>query len=226
VDDCTIRGLREVELWLAEVDWRHLCSLPETPEYFIKNISSTRTGHTSNNTCMTALKLPTSLHSSDGGIFISPGWEDLPGSLPALREEDERSFLQKFLTELNAKFAHQLDAYPSMDRTSQLAPDSPDGNCLGIVLAGSSHSVRLIDQLESANLRVVDSTVPGFRITEKSVMEMAADLAEKIQDLDPSNTVVSIQLLDNSCFECKTPEGAESFCVIKRMGVTMMWVSW
>jgi hypothetical protein len=57
-------------------------------------------------------------------------------------------------------------------------------------------------------------------------MEMAADLAEKIQDLDPSNTVVSIQLLDNSCFECKTPEGAESFCVIKRMGVTMMWVSW
>ncbi len=90
---------------------------------------------------------------------------------------------------------------------SQLAPDSPDRNCLGIVLAGGSPSVRLIDQLESANLMVVDSTVPGFRITEKSVMDMAADLAEKIRDLDPSNTVVYIQLVDNSCFECKTPEG-------------------
>jgi hypothetical protein len=207
VDDCTIRGLQEIELWLTEVDWRCLCSLLETSEYFTKNFLSISTGPASTNTCRTALKLPTSLHSSDGGIFVSPGWEDLPGSLPALGEGDEQSFLQTFLTELNIKFALQLDAFPSTDRTSQLAPDSPDRNCFGIVLAGGSHSVRLIDQLESANLMVVDSTVPGFHITEKSVMEMATDLAEKIRDLDPSNTVVSIQLLDNSCFECKTPAG-------------------
>jgi hypothetical protein len=38
-------------------------------------------------------------------------------------------------------------------------------------------------------------------------MEMATDLEDKTRDLDPSNTVVSIQLLDNSCFKCKTPEG-------------------
>jgi hypothetical protein len=38
-------------------------------------------------------------------------------------------------------------------------------------------------------------------------MEMASDLADKIRDLDPSNTVVSIQLLDNSCFVSKTPDG-------------------
>ncbi len=37
VDDSTIRGLREIKLWLAEVDRRCLGSFPETSEYFIKH---------------------------------------------------------------------------------------------------------------------------------------------------------------------------------------------
>ncbi len=75
------------------------------------------------------------------------------------------------------------------------------------MLAGSSHSVRLIDPLESINLRVVDSTTPGFRVTEQSAAEMAVELAEKVSDLDPNDNVIVIQLLDNSSFECKTPSG-------------------
>jgi hypothetical protein len=92
----------------------------------------------SNNTGRAAIKLPTSLHSSDGCIFVSPGWEDLPGSLPALGEGDEQSFFQIFLTELNNKFALQLDAFPKTDRTSQMAPDAPDKNCLALFLLGGA----------------------------------------------------------------------------------------
>jgi hypothetical protein len=75
------------------------------------------------------------------------------------------------------------------------------------VLAGGSHSVRLIDHLESANLRVVDSTVPGFRITDSLVADMVADLAERVEGLDPGKTTVCIQLLDNVSFECRLPNG-------------------
>jgi hypothetical protein len=67
--------------------------------------------------------------------------------------------------------------------------------------------VRLIDHLESANLRVVDSTVPGFRITETAVAELSAELADKISDLDPKKNIILVQLLDNSCYECKTQDG-------------------
>ncbi len=144
-------------------------------------------------------------HSSDNSSFVSPGWEDLPGSLPVLGEEDKRSFLQVMLEELNSKFALRLDTDPVTDRSSQLATDSPDEQCLTIVLAGGSHSVRLIDHLESANLRVVDSTVPGFRISESTVADMVADLAERVEGLDPEKTAVCIQLLDNVSFECKLP---------------------
>jgi hypothetical protein len=35
-----------------------------------------------------------------------------------------------------------------------------------------------MDHLESANLQVIDSAVPGFKITEAAVDELAAKLAE------------------------------------------------
>jgi hypothetical protein len=111
------------------------------------------------------------------------------------------------LEELNEKFALRLDTDPVTDRSSQLATDSPDEQCHNIVLAGGSHSVRLIDHLESANLRVVDSTVPGFRITDTSIADMVADLTERIEGLDPEKTTVCIQLLDNVSFECRLPNG-------------------
>jgi hypothetical protein len=206
-DKNTVRGLREIELWLAEVDKRRHCSLPATSDYFIKHFT-----HDSNHPSISgmtrfALKLPSSLHSPDSVTFVSLGWEDLSRSLPALVEGDEQSFLEVMLEELNVKFALQLDPSPITDWSGQSAtdPQTESGPC--ILLAGSSHSSRLIDPLESAHLTVVDSTVPGFRITESSVSAMASDIEEKLRELDPANTVVLVQLLDNSIYQCKHANG-------------------
>jgi hypothetical protein len=111
------------------------------------------------------------------------------------------------LSELNAKFALQLDPSPILDRSCQTTTDDPDKTRPCVVLVGASHAMRLIDHMESANLRVVDSTMPGFRVTEQSISEISVDLAERVSDLDPENTVVMIQLLDNSVFECHTDQG-------------------
>jgi hypothetical protein len=84
MDESTVRGLREIELWLAEVDKRHLGSLPETSAYFTSNFLCTTSGSTALITYRQALKLPLALHSSESGAFVSPGWEDLSRSLPSL----------------------------------------------------------------------------------------------------------------------------------------------
>jgi hypothetical protein len=84
---------------------------------------------------MQALKLQTSLHSSDSGSFISPRWEDLQRSLHALGDEDELSFLQVMLKELNSNLALQLDTSPNTDLSSQPVTGHPDDNHLGIVPA-------------------------------------------------------------------------------------------
>jgi hypothetical protein len=164
-DESTVRGLREIELWLAEVDKRRHCSLPATSDYFIKHFTHDSTHPSRSGMTRMALKVPSSLHSPDSVTFVSPGWEDLSRSLPALVEGDEQSFLEVMLEELNVKFTLQLDPSPITDWSGQSATDprTESGPC--ILLAGSSHSSRLIDPLESAHLTVVDSTVPGFRIT-------------------------------------------------------------
>jgi hypothetical protein len=206
-DENTVRGLREIELWLAEVDKRRHCSLSVTSDYFIKHFTCDTEHPSRSGMARLALKLPSSLHSPDSVTFVSPGWEDLSRSLPTLVEGDEQSFLKVMLEELNLKFALQLDPSPITDWSGQSAtdPQAELGPC--ILLAGSSDSSRLIDPLESAHLKVVDSTVAGFRITESSVATMASDIEEKLTKLDPANTVVLVQLLDNSIYQCKHPNG-------------------
>jgi hypothetical protein len=66
-------------------------------------------------------------------------WEDLPRSLPSLGEEGKRPFLHAMQSELNSKFALQLDTCPITDRSSQLAADSSDEHHFGILLAGGSN---------------------------------------------------------------------------------------
>jgi hypothetical protein len=56
----------------------------------------------------------------------------------------------------------------------------------------------LIDHLESARLMVVQSTILGFPITESPVANMAADVEEKMNNLDPSKSIIVVKLLDNS----------------------------
>ncbi len=175
--------------------------------YILKHFI-TDTKHPSiTSTARIAMRLPSSLHSPDGVAFVSPGWEDLSRSLPLLGEGDEQMFLDIMLEELNHKFTLWLDPSPSTDWSSQSATDNQQENLQCIVLAGSSHSSRLIDPLESAHLTVVDSTVAGFRITENSVAAMTPDIEEKIVELDPSHLVILIQLLDNSIYQYTLPNG-------------------
>jgi hypothetical protein len=101
----------------------------------------------------------------------------------------------------------QLDTCPSTDRSGQFATGDPEEERECVVLVRASHATRLIDHLESANLSVFDSTMPGFRITESSIAELAADMAERVSDLVPENAVLVIQLLDNSVLECLTDQG-------------------
>jgi hypothetical protein len=66
-----------------------------------------------------------------------------------------------------------------------------------LVIARASHSVWLIDHLESAKFTVMGSMVPNFHVSDRSVAELATDLPEKLTDPDPSRTVVAVQLLNN-----------------------------
>jgi hypothetical protein len=120
--------------------------------------------------------MPHSFFLLDKGIFTSPGWEDVATHLPTLKKEDEKNFLGIMLEELNNTFALQLDLCPSMDKSGQWATDMHDQtDILNVVFAGGSHSSLVIDHFQSQSIKVLDATVPGFRLTDSLTQSMEGD---------------------------------------------------
>jgi hypothetical protein len=187
----------------------HTLRQPHTLRQLAHPEATANTANHSNNTeqLRTGIELPASLHSLAKVNIHSPGWDDLPGGLPILTAEQEANFLTGMLDELNEKFALQLDTCPCTDRSGHSAADSETESEIVIALAGSSHSSRLAGPLTDTYLRVVDVSVPGFRISEKSVELMVEDLTAALADLDDSKTVVLIQPFDNSIFSHATAMG-------------------
>jgi hypothetical protein len=66
------------------------------------------------------------------------------------------------------------------------------------VVAGSSHCARIIDQIGRDGLAISDATVPGFRLTPDSAKEMAEEVKHLMEDLNPENTAVLIQVIQES----------------------------
>jgi hypothetical protein len=64
--------------------------------------------------------------------------------------------------------------------------------------------------LADTYLRVVDVSVPGFRISEESVASMAADLEEAVKGLDPKKSVVLLQPFDNSIYYSSRAQGEKT----------------
>jgi hypothetical protein len=181
-------------MWLKEADKRDQHRLPDRAEHFIdtylhsnassnaSTAASTAASNTLNSKHRTSIALPSSLHSLSKVVIHCLGWEDLNQELPILTEEEERKFLSIMLEELNVKFALQLDANPSTKCFGFDTDDSETESAFTIVLAGGSHSSRLEGPLADTYLRVVDVSVPGFRITEESVIGCAR-IAKKIFSL-------------------------------------------
>ncbi len=81
------------------------------------------------------------------------------------------------LEELNNTFALQLDFWLSKDKSGQVATDMHDQtDMLNVVFAGGSHSFRVIDHFQSHSIKVLDATVPGFRLTDSLTQSMEGDI--------------------------------------------------
>ena len=226
-DQSAIRALLEIDLWLGDIDRRRTNSLAETSTFFVKEYYTpshgTSTDISTKSTmtltltasASTGLKLPTSLHSLDKAIFTSPGWEEMATSLPPLSEEEEFAVISVMLEELNAKFALQLDPSPSTERSGFDSPPPDTDSKDTLVLAGSSHAGRLAEAMMSTHLRVVDVSMPGFRVSENSVDSLVTDLEEAMIGLDDASTAVLLQPFDNSIFFSSKAQGEK---VLTRRG--------
>ena len=137
-DQVTIRGLMEVESWLAMADQRRAHSLEHTSKFFMKNylLTETETEAGSISRAYIPLRLPASIYSKEKSAFVGLGWPKLAKSLAATTERTKMDLLKVMLEELNSEFALQLDTEPVLDRLVQTPEVSTSHT---IVFAGGSH---------------------------------------------------------------------------------------
>ena len=194
----TIRSMMEIESWLTSVDQRRAHSLQSTSAYFIENLLQVKNGPVNKLAeASIPLRLPANLNSKERVPYVGLGWSNLTSELPPLDTKAEQLLLSSMLLELNLEFALQLDTEPILDRLLN-TPEVNRSQCL--IIGGGSHASRLADALKSIHPEVVDLSVGGWKITEKSVSELASDIENSLEDEDPASTTVILHLFDNSIY--------------------------
>jgi hypothetical protein len=136
---------------------------------------------------------------------------------PPCRKRKKKKLLGVLIEELNEKFALQLDLEPSTDRSSQSVSDYTESDSVSMIFAGSSHSARTLDMIDREGVNLLDATVPGYRLSPDTVGKMADDIKDLVEGLNPINTVISIQVLDN----CAHTFGKMSLPKSSQIGGTM-----
>ena len=199
-DQVTIRGLMEVESWLAMADQRRAHSLKYTSKFFMNNhlLTETETEAGSISKADIPLRLPASIYSKEKSVFVGLGWAKLAKSLAATMEKSEMELLKVMPEKLNSKFALQLDTEPVFDR---LVHTSEVRTSHTIVFAGRSYASRIAEAARSAYPEVVDLYIGGWRLSKESAVELAQDLTGVLEDADKGTHTVVLHLFDNSIFK-------------------------
>ena len=113
-----------------------------------------------------------SLFTKEKTAFVGLGWSNIATTLPPQTTEEEKAFLSTLLQELNHEFALQLDISPKVDRQLH-TPEVSSSHT--IIVGGGSHTSRLATSIGSTYPEVVDLTIGGWILTEKSGENLAYD---------------------------------------------------
>ena len=108
MDQVTIRGLMELELWLAMTDQRRAHSMENTGKVYINNAPPEE----GQGRRRLSFYGGDSMNSKDKLAFVGLGWSKLAKSLAATMEISEKTFLKVMLEELNSEFTVQMDTEP------------------------------------------------------------------------------------------------------------------
>ena len=90
-----------------------------------------------------------------------------------------------------------MDISPNVDRL----PYTPEvSGSQTIIIGGGSHASRLAAAVGSIYPEVVDLTIGGWKLSEKSAEDLAYDIENVMDDADPATTTIILHIFDNSVF--------------------------
>ena len=87
----------------------------------------------------------TSLYDFDKKLFERQGWQGLPGSVPPLSPQDEKTLLTPLLEGLSTQFRMNIDTLPNLSRDNTIFPTGPSTveEDMAALFIGGSNADRL-----------------------------------------------------------------------------------
>ena len=143
------------------------------------------------------LRMPASLFTKDRTAFVGLGWSNIATALPPMTSLEEKAFLSTLLQELNLEFALQLDISPKVDR---LPPTPEVSGSRILIFGGGSHAGRLAAAVGAIYPEVVDLTAGGWKLSEKMAENLAYNIENVVEDLDPANVTIILNIFDNNIY--------------------------
>jgi hypothetical protein len=157
--------------------------------------------HTSDRT----LFLPESMQSSTKIRPRSPAPDSaIPARIQPLSESGKKQIIAALFSEVNNKYALDMDLEPALTRCSGSQSSDKNTNSGRIFKIGASHIVKTVGGLMSSSFDIINCAKPGWQANKAAIAELGSKLkSNNISDED----VIIIDPIANSVFCGTDSEG-------------------
>ncbi len=202
-DADTVRSLYDYTLWLDSLPDYGLLGYNSVLRQILVNTKTESVSHVAGR-----LYLHTTLHGFENKLFERQGWEGLPGSVPPLSPQDEKSLISPLLEGLNTLFKMNLDTLPNLSRDTVIFPTGnlPVEEDMAALFIGSSNADRLANSASTLGIITKTVTSAGWVLSTDAVTAILPQVIELCNSL-PEDAPVVIYCLDNSSFCCANKDG-------------------
>ncbi len=202
-DANTVRSLYDYSLWLDSLPDYGLTHYNSVLRQVLVNIKTESVNHVPGRAVIL-----TSLYVFETRLFERQGWHGLPGSVPPLSPQDEKSLLTPLLEGLSTHFKLNLDTLPNLSRDPSISPpgSAPAIEDTGALFIGTSNAHRLANSAATLGIIAKTITTGGWILTTDAVSGILPQVNAYCASL-PADAPVVIYCLDNVSFCCANSDG-------------------
>jgi hypothetical protein len=172
------------------------------------------------------MMLPIFNKQGSKNCFESLGFHSVPTKIDPLSEVDEKNIFEMLAEVLNETFmmdlALELDVSRECEDDTGAALDSALAG-KRIVVVGASHATRQASALEDIGVKIIDISVPGWKVSAEAVEAMKAELEAVLSENFDGETIIVYQLMIIICISPATLTASPRCRSSWRITTTTSW---
>jgi hypothetical protein len=202
-DADTVRSLYDYTLWLDNLPDYCLSHYNSVLRQVLVNTKTEGVNHVPGRAVILS-----SLYEFEPRLFERQGWHGLPGSVPPLSSQDEKSLLTPLLEGLSTHFKLNLDTLPNLSRDASIFPPgaAPAIEDTAALFIGASNADRLANSAATLGIITETITTGGWILSTDAVTGILQQVTDFCASL-PAEAPVVIYCLDNVSFCCANTDG-------------------